>query len=86
MVHLATHEDHFYDIHRLEFSGYVDVRTDGSCHILSLVEGDAVTVDTEHGTQRFLYAETFVVPGAVGRYRLRSEHGMPLKVVKAYLK
>lgn len=87
VLHLPTHEDHFYDVHRLEFRGELDVHTDGSVHVLSLVEGEAVEVETEDGRRTtYHFAETFVVPEAVVRYRLRTPDGAPLKVVKAFLK
>ncbi len=41
-IHLPTHYEHFYDVHHLEFNTRIDVRTEGSPHILSLVEGDSV--------------------------------------------
>jgi mannose-6-phosphate isomerase class I len=87
VVHLPTHAQHFYDVHRLEFSGRLEVETAGACHVLSLVEGQQVLLETESGlSQRFNYAETFVVPAAAGHYRLISESGAPLKVVKAFVK
>jgi mannose-6-phosphate isomerase class I len=87
LVHLPTHPQHFYDVHRLEFSGSVEVQTGGSCHVLSLVEGRTVLLETADGSQaRFNYAETFVVPAAAGHYRLTSEDGAPIKVVKTFVK
>jgi mannose-6-phosphate isomerase class I len=87
LVHLPTHRHHFYDVHRFEFSTQAAARTEGSCHVLSLVEGQSVLLETENGLrQRFHYAETFVVPAAAGGYRLISESGQPLKVVKTFLK
>jgi len=87
VVHCPTHREHFYDVHRLEFNAAVDVATDGSCHILSLVEGRRVLLETANGLRhRFSYAETFVVPAAAGRYRLVSETGEWLKVVKCFIK
>ena len=87
VVHCPTHAEHFYDVHRLEFAGSLEVETAGACHVLSLVEGQQVRLETASGlSQRFNYAETFVVPAAAGRYRLVSEHGTPVKVVKAFVK
>jgi mannose-6-phosphate isomerase class I len=87
VVHCPTHREHFYDVHRLEFERSLEVATNGACHVLSLVEGEQVLLETEGGLrQRFNYAETFVVPAAAGRYRLVSESGAPLKVVKAFVK
>ena len=86
VVHCPTHREHFYDVHRLEFEHSLEVATEGSCHVLSLVEGEQVLLETEGGLrQRFNYAETFVVPAAAGRYRLVSESGAMLKVVKAFV-
>ena len=42
IIHLPTHPAHFYDVHRLEFSSKIEVPTDGSAHILMLVEGQTV--------------------------------------------
>jgi mannose-6-phosphate isomerase class I len=85
--HLATHPVHFYDVHRFRFEDALDVRTDGSCHVLSLVEGVSIRVETAEGlTQQFSYAETFVVPAAAGRYRLVNEAEAPAMVVCAFLK
>lgn len=87
LLHLPTHAQHFYDIHRFEFTGTVSAQTNGTPHVLSLVEGSNVLIETANGTRRrFQYAETFVVPAAAGSYRLVSEDGAPLKVVKAFLK
>jgi hypothetical protein len=54
---------------------------------LSLVAGKSVLLETASGArQRFHYAETFVVPAAAGSYRLTSEDGSELHVVKAFIK
>ena len=87
VVHCPTHPEHFYDVHRLEFDAAIEVATAGACHVLSLVEGQQVLLQTAGGRQqRFHYAETFVVPAAAGRYRLVSESGAALKVAKAFVK
>ena len=80
LVHCPTHREHFYDVHRLEFAHSMDVATEGSCHVLSLVEGQQVLLETANGArQRFNYAETFVVPAAAERYHLVSESGAPVR-------
>ncbi|HEU5103358.1 MAG TPA: class I mannose-6-phosphate isomerase [Roseiflexaceae bacterium] len=86
-VHLPTHPEHFYDVHRLEFERQIDITTDGSAHVLSLVEGRSVTLETAGGMrQRFNYAETFVVPAAAVRYRLINSGPQPAQVVVAFMK
>jgi hypothetical protein len=87
LIHLPTHAEHFYDIHRFDFSTGVDARTGGSPHVLNVVEGPSVLLEIPaHPPQRFAFAETFVVPAAAETYRLRSDTGQPVKVIKAFLK
>ena len=87
LIHCPTHPNHFFDVHRFEFCNTVGADTGGSCHVMSLVEGQTVILETESGwKQRFNYAETFVIPAATGHYRLSSENGEWIKVVKAFIK
>lgn len=87
MLHLPTHRAHFYDVHRIEFETAVTIRTDDSPHLLLLVEGESLLLETHEGQrQRFNYAETFMVPAAAQSYSLINEGGAPIKVVKAFLK
>lgn len=85
--HLPTHAEHFYDVQRLEFTGRVEIETHDSPHVLSLVEGETIRLETAEGyRQRFNYAETFIVPAAAGRYWLASEDADLVKVVLTFLK
>ena len=65
-------------MHRLDFEHEIEDDTRGRFHVLNLVEGEAVDV----GGHPLAYAETLVVPAAVGRYVVR---GGPAKVVKAFV-
>jgi mannose-6-phosphate isomerase class I len=87
LIHLPTHRDHFYDVHRLEFHTKVEVETHESCQVLMLVEGDYVALEIEGkpaGT--FAYAETFVIPAATKAYTLINKGLKIAKVVKAFIK
>lgn len=87
LVHCPTHAAHFYDVHRLEFSSRIPVPTNNTCHVLMLVEGSSVTVETGNGAKAtFNYAETFVVPAAAGSYSLVNNGTGTAKVVKAFCK
>ncbi|UOE51099.1 class I mannose-6-phosphate isomerase [Mucilaginibacter sp. SMC90] len=87
LVHLPTHKEHFYDVHRLEFDNSVEINTDNCCHVLMLVEGNSLTVETADGVKMdFAYAETFVIPAAAGTYRLTNQGKQRAKVIKAFLK
>lgn len=87
ILHLATHPLHFYDVHRIEFATMLDIATKGSVHVLNLVEGTVIDVETKSGvTLTVNYAETFVVPAAAGSYRLVNRGSGKAFVVKTFLK
>jgi mannose-6-phosphate isomerase class I len=86
---LPTHRDHFYAVYRHRFGAGVEVEvaTEGSVQVLSLVEGRQVELETEAGgRQVYPFAETFVVPAAAGRFRLRNLGGGEAVVVRARMK
>lgn len=87
LVHVPTHQEHFYDVHRIEFDKDIAVETHNQCHVMMLVEGSAITIKTANGTeQTFAYAETFVVPAAAQSYTLTNLGKNRAKVIKAFLK
>ena len=87
IIDRPTHPDHFYDVEELEFAGAIEVPTDGSCQVMSLVDGESVILETAHGMRaRFNYAETFVVPAAAESFRLINAGAEPARVVKAFVK
>jgi len=87
LEHLPTHHKHFYDLHRIDFDNEVEVETENCCHVMTLVEGDTVRLETETGISRvFAYAETFIVPAAAKSYKLTNLGKGRAKVLKVFLK
>jgi hypothetical protein len=85
--HLPTHPDHFYSIYRYEFEKEIEIETLGQCHILMLVEGQQIELfPTDRPSVLFSYAETFAVPAAAKKYKLRNTSGMVAKVVISHVK
>jgi mannose-6-phosphate isomerase class I len=87
LIHIPTHAEHFYDVHRMDFETKVSVDTDNNCHVMMLVEGESVLLETANGTSHvFAYAETFIVPAAAGSYTLTNLGTSTARVIKAFLK
>jgi mannose-6-phosphate isomerase class I len=87
IVHVPTHPEHFYDVHRIEFDQTITIDTEDSCHVLMLVEGESISVRTADGTEKiFAYAETFVIPAAAKNYQMTCLGNKRAKVIKAFLK
>jgi mannose-6-phosphate isomerase class I len=85
-VAFPRHPELFFSVHRIDFSGPVPDRTGDRFHVLNLVEGGDIEVRTADGrAHRLRYAETIVVPAAVGRYELVPLGDGPRKVVKAFV-
>jgi hypothetical protein len=80
------HPDLFFSVHRIDFERAVPDRTGDRFHVLNLVEGDDIEVHTSGGRRhRLAYAETVVVPAAVGQYELVPLGPGARKVVKAFV-
>jgi len=85
-MNLSTHEEHFYAVDRYEFTGNIEIETLGQCHICMLVEGDIAEVTAGENTQTFKYAETFVIPANVPKYKINYNGDKKAFVVVSYVK
>ena len=85
--HVPTHKNHSYDVHRYVVDTEVEVKTEGKCHALNLVEGSSATVITGGGmTFHLTYAESLVISAAAGSYRIINDSGKPIMMIKAFMK
>jgi mannose-6-phosphate isomerase class I len=84
---LGSHPELFFAVHRLDFEDEAADDTSGRFHVLNLVAGEEVAIETQAGAvHRLAYAETIVIPAAVGGYRVRRLRGPACKVVKAFVR
>lgn len=84
--HLPTHEEHFYDVERYEWEGMLCIETKQQCHILMLVAGTQLELNSNGEKTIYNYAETIVVPAAVETYTITYLGAGRGKLVKAFVK
>ena len=88
----GLHEAEPIDTHRHWFTGVTPHDTGGSVNVLNLVEGAEVTVESPTGAFApyvVHYAETFIVPAAVGAYTVRPSGpsvGEQCATIKAFVR
>ncbi|MBD2871833.1 class I mannose-6-phosphate isomerase [Paenibacillus arenilitoris] len=88
----GLHELEFIETRRHWFTGKVPHHTQGTFHMLNLVEGDEAVVESPEGKfEPFAvrYAETFIIPASVGAYTIKPGSGSRsgrLATIKAYVR
>jgi mannose-6-phosphate isomerase class I len=86
----GLHEREFIETRRHWFSKTVPHDTRGGVNVLNLVEGDEAVVESpDNSFEPFTihYAETFIVPAAVGAYTIRpAKSGAKCATLKAFVR
>jgi len=88
----GLHEAEFIETRRHWFSAPVRHDTGGTVNVLNLVHGDEVVIESPSGKFNPFavhYAETFIVPAAVGEYVIRpigKSEGKECATIKAYVR
>lgn len=88
----GLHKNEFIETRRHWFSKKVLHQTNDSVNVLNLVEGvEAIVESPENAFEPFVvhYAETFIVPAAVGEYTIRpfgESEGKQCATIKAYVR
>jgi mannose-6-phosphate isomerase class I len=78
----------FYEARRIvvEAASTVVSQTDGRFHVLNVVDGEGVEIDTGTERHRLNYAETIVIPASVGGYRITPLGDETTQIVKALVR
>lgn len=87
----GLHASEFLETRRTWFTKPVLHDTKGNLHVLNLVEGEAVRVESPTNAfpaMEIHYAETFIVPASVGQYLIRplGKTDQPMATITAYLR
>ncbi len=88
----GLHEREFIETRRHWFTEKTEHDTNGGVHVICLVEGEQVVVESPtNNFEPFVvnYAEVFIVPAAVGRYTItpyKSAVGTKYGTIKAYVR
>jgi mannose-6-phosphate isomerase class I len=79
----------FFEVRRFELAAdaVVNDATDHRFHVLNVVAGEGLAVETNSGHRYMLaYAETLTIPASAGAYQVRALGSAPVRYVKAFVR
>ena len=85
---VGQHELLYFTLRRLEFQDMIEDDTDGKFHVLTLVDGEKVLVQSATNpefcfTQNYL--EIIIVPAIMGKYKIKNMGDQPVSVHKTMI-
>jgi hypothetical protein len=86
---LGSLPEMFFEVRRLVVgpSRAIEDDTVGRFHVINVVDGEGAEIEPVSGTGHVLtYAETLVIPAAVGAYRVRNIGTGPVRLVKSLVR
>jgi predicted NBD/HSP70 family sugar kinase/mannose-6-phosphate isomerase class I len=86
LMELPTHDKHLYRVQRAEVIDSMTMQTNKKFHLINLVEGETATISVGGHKKVLKYAESMIIPAAVGEYTIENNSEEPVKIVKAFMK
>ena len=86
---LGEHDLLYFSLRHLEFEKEIEDDTNGKFHVLSLVNGQSViieSIDNPELSYKQNFLDIVVVPASMGRYRIRNLTNNPVIIHKTMLK
>ena len=86
---VGEHDLLYFSLRRFEFDRQIEDDTQGRFHVLTLVDGESVVVESLADPSRSYvqnYLDVVVVPAAMGPYRVRNLGNQPVVMHKTMLK
>ncbi|MBW2144104.1 MAG: class I mannose-6-phosphate isomerase [Deltaproteobacteria bacterium] len=86
---LGRKKEVVFEVYRFEFATTMEDNTKGLPHVLSMVKGDGVTIQSQvfHERQFHLnFSETVLLPACLGKYTIINRGDKPCKVLKTVVR
>ena len=86
---VGEHELLYFSLRRLEFEEEIECDTEGVFHVLTLVDGEKIRVESKNSPEQYYeqnWLEIVVVPACIGKYVVKNLGAQPVCVHLARLK
>lgn len=85
----GLHEREFIETRRHTFDHVVEINTNNGVQMLNLIEGRSIlieSVDSSFEAYEVHYAETFIIPASINKFRMKALNDEKVKVIQAYVR